>query len=98
MTILRHAKTILIAVAVICVCMAVLTVCVQRKTIHAQKRDIAVAKETGKALDKVVTDTSDIRSEQKAKEDEASRIEGADVRLPDGYGAELERVRSGKRD
>lgn len=59
-----------------------------------QKRDAVVAKTTGKALDKVAEQTPVIRQEQKEKENEVSAIEGSDARLPDGYGASLERVRS----
>lgn len=59
----------------------------------AQKRDIAVARTTGKALDRVAAQTPLIRQEQKAKENEVAEIEGSDTRLPDGYGAALERVR-----
>jgi hypothetical protein len=62
-----------------------------------QKRDAVVAKTTGKALDRVAEQTPVIRHEQKEKENEVSAIEGSDARLPDGYGASLERVRS-KRD
>lgn len=50
---------------------------------------------TTKALDKAATDTQAARQEQKDKEDEVSRIEGSDARLPDGFGRDLERVRSG---
>jgi septal ring-binding cell division protein DamX len=63
-----------------------------------QKRDAVVAKTTGRALDKVAEQTPVIRQEQKEKENEVSAIEGSDARLPDGFGADLERVRRGKRD
>lgn len=52
---------------------------------------------TGKALDKVAEQTPAIRQEQQEKQDEVDTIKGADARLPDGFGADLERVRHGKR-
>lgn len=54
---------------------------------------------TGKALDKVAAQTPVIRQEQQEKQREVDAIDGADERLPDGFGADLERVRrgSGKR-
>jgi len=53
---------------------------------------------TAKALDDVATETPAIRADQKEKEDEVDKIEGADARLPDGFGADLERVRRGERN
>lgn len=57
------------------------------------ERDVAVA--TGKALDSVAAKTDTIRAEQEEKQNEVDRIEGADQRLPDGFGAAIERVRRG---
>jgi len=88
---------IIALVAVLCFIMAGVTMCVQRDRIAGQKRDIQVAKTTGRALDTVTTKTEAIRSEQGRKADEVSKIEGADQRLPDGFGADLERVRRGQR-
>lgn len=51
---------------------------------------------TGKALDSVATETPIIRQEQQEKQHEVDRIEGAEERLPDGFAAELERVRRGE--
>lgn len=56
-------------------------------------RNVAVA--TGKALDKVATETPIIRQEQQDKQREVDELQGADQRLPDGFGADLERVRRG---
>lgn len=56
-------------------------------------RNVAVA--TGKALDKVATETPVIRQEQEDKQREVDELQGADQRLPDGFGADLERVRRG---
>lgn len=53
------------------------------------------AEAVGTQLDKVAAQTPAIRQEQAAKEREVNEIEGSDTRLPDGYGAELERVRRG---
>ena len=95
---ITHRITLTIAlVAVLCFIMAGVTMCVQRDRIAGQKRDIQVARDTGKALDTVTTKTEAIRSEQGKKADEVSKIEGADQRLPDGFAADLERVRRGER-
>lgn len=45
------------------------------------------------ALDTVATQTPIIRSEQEEKQRAVDQIQGADQRLPDGFGRELERVR-----
>lgn len=60
--------------------------------------DLAPARATVDALDKVATETPVIRQDQQEKQDEVETINGADERLPDGFGAELERVRRGGRD
>lgn len=54
---------------------------------------------TADALDRVNTQTGTIRAEQQEKQNEVDSIPGSADRLPDGYGAELERirVRNGKR-
>jgi hypothetical protein len=61
----------------------------------AQSRRADQAVTVGKQLDKVAKETPAIRAEQKEKEDEVQEIDGADQPLPDGFGAELERVRRG---
>ena len=95
---MTNRTTLIIAlVAILCFVMAGVTMCVQRDRIAGQKRDIQVARDTGKALDTVTTKTETIRIEQKAKEDEVTKIEGADQRLPDGFGRDLERVRRSER-
>jgi len=55
----------------------------------------ATATATGKALDKVASETPVIRQDQEEKQRAVDAIEGSDARLPDGYGADLERVRRG---
>lgn len=52
---------------------------------------------TGKALDKVAEQTPIIRQDQEEKQREVDQIPGADQRLPDGFGRDLERVRRGGR-
>lgn len=94
---INRTSAIIALIAVLCFVMAGVTMCVQRDRIAGQKRDIQVAKTTGKALDAVTTKTETIRSEQKAKEDEVTKIEGSDQRLPDGFADRLERVRRGER-
>jgi hypothetical protein len=56
-----------------------------------QQADLAVA--TGKALDKVAKEAPAIRADQEEKQREVDQIAGADQRLPDGFAAELERLR-----
>lgn len=58
--------------------------------------DLAPAIATGKALDSVATQTPIIRQDQKERQDAVDQIQGSDDRLPDGYGAELERLRNGR--
>lgn len=89
----RQIKLALILIAVACFVLSGVTMCAQRRTIDAQKRDIAVARETGKALDRVSAETDAIRKQQKAKEDEVEQIPGSDIRLPDGHGSALEQLR-----
>ncbi len=60
---------------------------------HRVDRNVSVA--TGKALDQVAAETPIIRQDQQEKQREVDEIQGADDRLPDGFGADLERVRRG---
>lgn len=68
--------------------------CVAARGAKAE-RNVAVA--TGTALDKVAAETPVIRQEQQEKEHAVEQIDGADQRLPDGFGADLERVRRNSR-
>lgn len=45
------------------------------------------------ALETVATETPLIRQDQKEREHEVEQIPGADQRLPDGFGRDLQRVR-----
>lgn len=90
----RSLITIGAFIVVACLLFAVLTMCQGSKTQHAK---LQTENATGKALDKVTTQTQTINTDTKAKQDEADKIEGADTKLPDGYGSALQRVRDGKR-
>jgi Flp pilus assembly protein TadB len=48
---------------------------------------------TTRALDTVAEQTQSIRSQQQETERAVDQIQGSDQRLPDGFGAELERLR-----
>ena len=87
----RRTLIIFAAVIILCALGFALSTCLHGA--QSQKRDAVVAKTTGKALDKVAEQTPVIRQEQKEKENEVAKIEGSDTKLPDGYGAQLERVR-----
>lgn len=58
--------------------------------------DLAPARASVEALDRVATETPVIRQDQQEKQREVENIPGADQRLPDGFGANLERVRRGQ--
>ena len=72
-----------------------LAYCVERGNAHRAKSEASIARATGKALDRVAAETPVIRQEQAEKQRAFDEIEGADERLPDGFGADLERVRRG---
>lgn len=89
-TALRRAIAIGIAIFVLAIVIVTLSVRSEQRRVD---RNVAVA--TGKALDKVATETPKIREDQQEKQREVDEIQGSDQRLPDGYGADLERVRRG---
>ena len=72
-----------------------LAYCVERGNAHRAKSEASIARATGKALDRVAAETPVIRQEQAEKQRAVDEIEGANKRLPDGFAAELERVRRG---
>lgn len=82
-----------IALCVIIVLVLSLGWCQARKEARTAKSEGRVATVTGKAMDRVSEQSEGIREQQQNKEKEVERIEGADQRLPDGFSAELERVR-----
>ena len=77
-----------VLIVVLCLAFAVLTMCNNRN-----RDDNRTQVATGKALDRVASETPVIRQEQAEKQREVDQIEGSDARLPDGYGKSLERVR-----
>ena len=79
-----------VLIVVLCLAFAVLTMCNNRN-----RDDNRTQVATGKALDRVASETPIIRQEQAEKQREVDQIEGSDTRLPDGYGKSLERVRRG---
>lgn len=89
-------RTLLIAAALATALLVLLSwrAACTRAASEADRADLAQA--TGTALDKVAEETQTIREEQKDKEDAVDQIPGADQRLPDGFGAGLERVRRGQ--
>lgn len=79
-------------IVLLCFAMAVFTMC--RKP--SARNEERVATSVGAQLDKVAAETPVIRQEQEEKQREVDQIEGADTPLPDGFSAELERVRRGR--
>lgn len=69
--------------------------CADRARLKTMRGEATVAAATGEALDTVAEQTPVIRQEQAEKQREVEKIEGADQRLPVGFGASLERVRRG---
>ena len=89
-------RTLLIAAALAAVLVVLLSwraACTKAAS-EGDRADLAQA--TGTALDKVAADTQTIREDEKDKQDEVEQLPGADQRLPDGFGAGLERVRRGE--
>lgn len=69
--------------------------CADRARLKTMRGEATVAEAVGEALDTVAEQTPVIRQEQAEKQREVEKIEGADQRLPAGFGASLERVRRG---
>lgn len=91
-------RRVLLGVVVFCllaVVIVTLSYCSERRRVAEMRTERNIAVATGEALDKVAAETPVIRQEQQEKERAVDEIEGADQRLPDGFGAELERVRRG---
>ena len=78
-------------VVALCFCLAVFTMCNK----PSARNEAKVAGSVGKQLDRVAAETPVIREDQRKKEDEVENLPGADQRLPDGFSADLERVRRG---
>lgn len=84
-----------VAFCLLAVVIVTLSYCSERRRVAEMRSERNIAVATGEALDKVAAETPVIRQEQQEKERAVDEIEGADQRLPDGFGAELERVRRG---
>ena len=69
--------------------------CADRARLKTMRGEATVAAATGEALDTVAEQTPVIRQEQAENQREVEKIEGADQRLPDNFGRNLERVRRG---
>lgn len=89
---LRSAVTIGLMIAAACLLFAVLTMC---QGAARNKAALQTENATGRALDKVTTQTQAINADAKEKQNEADKIPGANDRLPDGYARQLECVRRG---
>lgn len=94
-TALRRAIAVGVVIVLVAVIVLTLSYCSERRRVAEMRSERNIAVATGEALDKVAAETPVIRQEQQEKERAVDEIEGADQRLPDGFGAELERVRRG---
>ena len=90
----KPTRIVLIIAAIALMCFAVATCIVVRKP--SARNEAKVAGSVGKQLDRVAAETPVIREDQRKKEDEVENLPGADQRLPDGFSADLERVRRGR--
>lgn len=89
---LRTGVTIGLAIVFACLIFAVLTMCQQGQRTKAQ---LQTENATGRALDRVTTQTQAIEADKQEKQADVDKIPGSDQRLPDGYGSRLECVRRG---
>ena len=80
---------------IVLVVLLTLSWCADRARLKEMRGEATVGEATGKALDRVATETPVIRQQQAEKQREVEKIAGADQRLPAGFGADLERVRRG---
>lgn len=83
------------AVALLIIAVLTLSYCSEKDRLAKARRENTVATATGKALDTVAAETPVIRQDQEEKQRAVDEIQGADDRLPDGFGQSLERVRRG---
>lgn len=89
---LRTGVTLGLVLVIFCLFFAVLTMCQQGAR---NKAALQTENETGRALDRVTTQTQAIEADQQEKQADVDKIPGSDQRLPDGYGSRLECVRRG---
>lgn len=90
-------RTWLVFGATLLVCLLLLSWCSRGASLKNAKQEAQTANATGKALDKVAAETPVIRQDQEEKQREIDTLEGADQRLPDGFGADLQRLRDRER-
>ena len=95
MTQLRMAASVAALILMLALILLALSYCSERDRLKTAKAQNTVANATGKALDKVAKEAPAIRAEQEEKQRAVDEIQGSDTRLPDGFGADLERVRRG---
>lgn len=88
---IRKATALGAIVVVLCFALAIFTMINK----PSARNEAKVAGSVGKQLDRVAAETPVIREDQRKKEDEVENLPGADQRLPDGFSADLERVRRG---
>jgi outer membrane murein-binding lipoprotein Lpp len=86
-------KSWLILAAVVVAAVLLLSWCADQARIKKMRAEATVGQATGKALDRVATETPAIRQEQQEKQREVEKLNGAGLRLPDNFGRDLERVR-----
>lgn len=87
----RRIVASMILIALFAFAMVFVTMALTRQ--QGARQQVQITRATSKALDQVASQTPAIRQDQKEREHEVERIEGADAPLPDGFGAELERIR-----
>lgn len=94
---LRLALYALALIVVLAIVLTGMSWCADRDRLKRAKSEASIATATGKALDQVASQTPAIRQDQEEKQRAVDELQGADQRLPDGFGADLERVRRGAR-
>lgn len=95
MTQIRWALSVAALIAMLVIILLALSWCSERDRHKRARAEATVGVATGKALDTVASETPVIRQDQEEKQRAVDEIPGADQRLPDGFGADLERVRRG---
>lgn len=88
-----RTKTIILGIVIVLAVVALFSWRSACTSADRARKEASIASATGEQLDKVAAETPVIRQEQVEKQREVDTIAGADQRLPDGFGADLERVR-----
>ena len=97
MTQIRTIGSLVVLAVMLVIILLALSWCSERDRAKRARAEATIGQATGKALDSVAKQTPVIRQDQKEKQRAVDEIQGADDRLPDGFGADLERVRRGPR-